>query len=99
VARKTEQILLSRAGPSGVYHLVPAGEASRYEFARALATALGATVSIVEATSSEYRLPATRPRYSAMSSAYAARVFGVDVPGWESLLSLGFPDLGGRAAH
>jgi dTDP-4-dehydrorhamnose reductase len=75
-----------KADVNGLLHLVPAGQATRYEFAREVVKAMKSR-SMVEAVKSD-RFPsaARRPAYSVMSSASAGKVLGEAFPDWRILL-------------
>ena len=63
----TLDLLLDRE--SGIWHLSNAGPISWFEFARSAALACGASLELIEpSTASALGWPATRPRYSALSS-------------------------------
>ena len=82
-------VSLLQKSASGLLHLVPSGQASRYDFARAVVETMKSR-SRVEAVKSE-RFPsaARRPAYSVMSSANAASVLGGPFPDWRRLLERG----------
>jgi dTDP-4-dehydrorhamnose reductase len=67
----------------GLLHLVPSGEASRYDFARAVA---GSRSKVERAKTADFPAPARRPAYSAMSNRRAAAALGAPIPDWRELL-------------
>ncbi len=95
---------------SGVYHATAAGQASWYEFTRAI---LEECCALDEAAppwchaaldrlqpinSEEYPLPARRPAYSVLSNDKLARVFGLRMPHWREQLRLCIQALQGTPA-
>ena len=73
---------------SSVLHWASAGSASRYEFAVAIqelsleAGLLDVTDAIVPIKTSEYPLPARRPRYSVLDASVTWRAMGRTPPHW-----------------
>lgn len=89
--------LVKKANPrrndSGVYHLCASGYASRLEFAREIlmATKNGAGVAsgwaeLRPTTTADYPLPAQRPLNAATSKETIKKVFGIEMPRWETQL-------------
>jgi dTDP-4-dehydrorhamnose reductase len=78
---------------NSVLHWASAGSASRYEFAVAIqelaleAGILDTTDAIVPVKSSEYRLPARRPKYSVLDAGVTWKAMGRNPPHWR--VSLG----------
>jgi dTDP-4-dehydrorhamnose reductase len=78
---------------NSVLHWASAGSASRYEFAAAIqelaleAGILDTTDAIVPVKSSEYRLPARRPKYSVLDAGVTWKAMGRNPPDWR--VSLG----------
>jgi dTDP-4-dehydrorhamnose reductase len=87
VASRTVDLL--KANAEGLLHLVPAGQATRYEFAREVVKAMksGSTVEAVK--SDRFPSAARRPAYSVMSSGSAGRLLGATFPDWRVLLERG----------
>lgn len=75
---------------SGTYHATAGGSTSWYGFATQIAhlerAALPQMPSIVPIASSEYPLPAPRPKNSRLSNEKLFRRFGVKLPPWETCL-------------
>ena len=75
---------------SGTYHVTAGGSTSWHGFAKQIArleqAALPRTPSIEPIPSSEYPLPATRPKNSRLSNEKLFRCFGVRLPPWEACL-------------
>jgi len=75
-------------GAAGLLHLVPCGQATRYDFAREVVRRTGSRASVAAARTSEFPAPAMRPAYSALDNSNAARVLGAALPDWRSLLNI-----------
>lgn len=79
-------------GESGIYNLAADGYISRLNFAQhiiALAQKLpsaGRWAELRPVTTAEYPLPAARPLYCAMNKEKIKRIFGIEMPDWESQL-------------
>jgi dTDP-4-dehydrorhamnose reductase len=78
---------------SGVYHAVSAGSTSWHGFATKILQsapghALPAPPKLVPIPTSDYPLPATRPRNSCLSNEKLMRTFGVAIPSWEESLAM-----------
>jgi len=88
---------------TGIYHLSASGHTSRYNFARrileiareVLGSAVGTPV-LRAITAAEFPLPAVRPLNVATSKEKVARVFGVRMDPWETLLRAFLADLAAR---
>ena len=77
----------------GIYHLTSAGRTSWFGFARAIvehAAHQGAGFSprILPIPTTEYPLPAARPRNSVMSNDKLQNTFGLSLPDWRTALEL-----------
>jgi dTDP-4-dehydrorhamnose reductase len=70
---------------AGLYHLCAGGEATWYEFARAI---LGedSRPRIVPITTAEYPTPARRPVYGVLDTQLFQRTFGFALPQWQATL-------------
>jgi len=66
----------------GVVHYADAGEATWYDFARAILEELGAATTVVPVTSAEFPRPATRPAYSVLSTERYERLTGAPPDSW-----------------
>ena len=93
VAMVAPQILKSHrsdAGPTGIFHLSASGAVSRSGFAeKIIATAArggarSAWASVRPVPSSDYPLPARRPRYCLLDNTRARSAFGIEMPDWEN---------------
>jgi len=71
---------------SGLYHLSSSGQASWYDFARAI---VGDTAipRIVPITTAEYPTPARRPAYGVLATSRFESAFGFALPDWRSTLA------------
>lgn len=70
---------------AGLYHLSAQGQATWYEFARAI---IGdeAGVRVTPITTADYPTPAKRPAYAVLDSTRFARTFAFGLPDWQTLL-------------
>jgi len=81
-----QTLALLRGGEEGLLHLVPSGQATRYQFAREVVRALHSRSSVDAARTEEFPAPARRPAYSVLDNRRAAAVLGAPLPAWEELL-------------
>lgn len=77
-----------RQGLMGLYHLVNSGYASRYEWAKEYFKLKGIKRFIYPAYQSEFRLPARRPRFSAMSNEKISNLLDITIPYWNEDLKI-----------
>ena len=77
------------ASASGVYHMTCAGKTTWYGFARAILEKAGlpAPPRLIPIPSSEYPVPARRPKNSVLDNSRLKQTFGVVLPPWEEALS------------
>ena len=90
-------------GRSGVYHLTSSGVTSWFGFAEAILSrahgALGTPLPrLTPIQTSEFPRPAQRPANSRLSCEHLQATFGVQMPPWESALSLVLETLAERRA-
>ena len=71
---------------SGLYHLSATGEASWFDFARAIVGDV-ATPRIVPIATADYPLPARRPAYGVLGTARFEAAFGFALPDWRDSLA------------
>ena len=71
----------------GVLHLVPSGQATRYEFAWAVVRAMRSRSNVERARTTEFRTPARRPVYSVLDNGKLNRGLGVRMPQWQEGLA------------
>lgn len=86
IARATLAAVDHEATSPGVYHMGSAGEATWYEFARAIFNLTGREIECLPITTEEYPTPARRPAYSVMDSERLAHTFGIRLPDWREQL-------------
>ena len=77
--------ILAEGCAAGVYHMVNAGSATWYEFARGILRRAGIACSITPCTTEEFPTRATRPRYSVLDIAKVSAEFGAPPP-WQDAL-------------
>jgi dTDP-4-dehydrorhamnose reductase len=111
LAEMTSQIVAQHASPlcreaipvsdvSGVYHAVPAGSTSWHGFAAwILENGTGPAgqkpPKLVPIPTSDYPLPAVRPRNSCLSNEKLTRTFGLATPSWEDSLTMCLQEMHG----
>src|SRR5580704_11257776 len=96
IAQATAQIVaqvlapagVGLAGRSGVYHLTNSGATTWFGFARAFLIKQAECPTLIPIWTSEYPLPAERPRNSVLSCEKLAETFGVRMPAWRKGLEL-----------
>lgn len=81
-----ETVALLSKGVEGLLHLVPSGDATRYDFAREVVRVTGSKSKVEPARSAEFPAAAARPAYSVMDNRRAAAALGVRLPHWSELL-------------
>ena len=67
----------------GLLHLVPSGQATRYEFALEVVKASGSGSIVDRAKTTDFPTPALRPAYSVMSNSNVVRLLGHAMPEWK----------------
>ena len=80
-------------GRGGIYHLSAGGETTWFEFAQSLARIFHGSEGpsrITPISTAEFPTAAQRPRYSLLSNARVAQVFGVELPTWTEQLASAF---------
>lgn len=111
LAEVTSQMVVQHASPlcrqavpisdvSGIYHAVPAGSTSWHGFAaKILENASGHTgqkpPKLVPIPTSDYPLPAVRPRNSCLSNEKLVRTFGLTIASWEDFLAMCLQEMHG----
>ncbi len=68
---------------AGIYHMSASGVTTWCRFAAAIVAQARLDTRVVPIPTSQYPTPAARPRYSVLSNAKLARVFGVRLGPWE----------------
>jgi dTDP-4-dehydrorhamnose reductase len=87
LAEQTVKLVERKA--SGLLHLVPTGQASRYDFARAVVETMKSRSTVEAVKSDRFPSAADRPYYSVMSNTSAASVLGGPLLHWRILLEGG----------
>lgn len=77
-----------RNGAVGLYHLVNSGYASRYEWAKEYLELKGIKKFVYPAYQHEFKLPAKRPRWSAMSNDKICKDLGIEIRSWKEELRM-----------
>jgi dTDP-4-dehydrorhamnose reductase len=85
-ARIVAMGLPALADRSGLYHLSSTGQATWFDFARAI-VGDAPTPRIVPITTAEYPLPARRPAFGVLATARFERTFGLALPPWRDELA------------
>ena len=85
VARRTADLLKAEA--AGLIHLVPSGQASRYEFACEVVRILRSRSNVGRAKSADFPSPAARPVYSVLDKRRAEKALGHALPDWKVVLA------------
>ena len=73
---------------AGLMHLVPSGQATRYDFAREIVRLSCSRSEVDPARTADFPSAARRPAYSVMSNARASAVLGRTLPDWRELLAM-----------
>jgi dTDP-4-dehydrorhamnose reductase len=101
IAETTAQILAQRIGQwpelTGLYHFTAGGKTSWHGFASTIVELGGLSAKLIPIPSTEYPLPAPRPKNSLLSNEKLAATFGLVMPEWEESLRLCM-DRGGAAS-
>jgi dTDP-4-dehydrorhamnose reductase len=93
VAEYTRALL--ERNPSGLLHLVPSRQATRYEFACAVVKATGSRSRVEAAQTSDFPSAARRPVYSVLDNRRASAILGRTLPDWRGLLPDFLREFGG----
>ena len=70
-------------GLVGLYHLTNTGFSSRYDWVRFFFEKKGFDNKIIPVLSSDFHLPARRPKFSAMSNGRLGRILPGGIPSWQ----------------
>ena len=84
VARVVVRMLTDGCAP-GLYHVVNAGTATWFEFAREIIRRAGVEATVTPCATGEYPVRAARPRYSVLDNTKVSAAFGA-MPPWEDAL-------------
>lgn len=77
---------LIHTGRPGIYHLVNAGECSRYEFAREIVRLIGLNVPIEPIHLADFVRPSAPPPYAPLANVFGAAA-GVELRPWQDALA------------
>ena len=72
--------------PAGIYNYSNSGVISWYEFALAIKEISGSNCMVNPVASTQYPMPAKRPKYSVMDTAKIRQVFNIEIPFWKDSL-------------
>ncbi len=75
-------------GVVGKYHLTNSGFCSRYEWAKEILGRLGNTKFIRPVSMVDFKLPADRPKFSAMNNGALAGLLDIEIPSWQEAVGL-----------
>lgn len=78
--------ILLKAGAAGLLHVVPSGQATRYDFAREVVKALRSSSRVEAARTADFPAAARRPAYSVLDNRRAEALLGAPLPHWKHLL-------------
>jgi len=92
------------AEASGTYHVCGKDHTSRFGFAEEIIALYGRRAAarglpplrvkrLIPVSSADFPSPATRPRYSVLSSGKMTRTFGATLPSWRAQLALAFDEM------
>jgi dTDP-4-dehydrorhamnose reductase len=84
VAEATVRLL--REGAEGLLHLVPSGQATRYQFACEVVRAMGSRSKVEPVSSDRFKSAARRPAYSVLDNRRLQRVLGESIAPWQNAL-------------
>jgi dTDP-4-dehydrorhamnose reductase len=79
-------VALLKKNASGLFHLVPSGQATRYEFALAVVRSCGSRSSVERALTADFPSAARRPARSVLDNRKMAGIVEQPVPHWQELL-------------
>jgi dTDP-4-dehydrorhamnose reductase len=81
-------------GLTGLYHLVPRGYASRYEWAKLTLKLFGINKVLIPVQKEIFNLPAKRPDFSAMSCGKIEKELGEEFEEWDGIFRKVYSTLG-----
>ena len=84
VARVVVRMLKDGCAP-GLYHVVNAGSATWFDFAREIVRRAGVEATVTPCATGEYPVRAARPRYSVLDNTKVSAAFGA-MPPWQDAL-------------
>jgi dTDP-4-dehydrorhamnose reductase len=71
----------------GIYHFSNEGETTWYEFAEEIKKLTGSICQILPIPTSGYPTPAKRPAYSLMDKSKIKKLYGLQIPAWQTSLA------------
>lgn len=77
-----------KKGLYGLFHLVPSDYTSRFEWAREYFKLVGIRRTVIPVYQEEFRLPARRPLFSAMSNERLLKALNEELHDWKTILKL-----------
>ena len=77
--------MLAEGCEPGLYHVVNAGAATWFDFAREIVRRAGIDAAVAPCASGEFPVRAERPRYSVLDNSKASAAFGA-MPAWQDAL-------------
>jgi len=78
----TGSLAALKTGLEGLWHLPNTGSASRYEWAGLVLKTLNMEKKLLPGRIADFKLPARRPVFSAMTNAAISRELGITIPHW-----------------
>ncbi|MEF3279916.1 MAG: dTDP-4-dehydrorhamnose reductase [Elusimicrobiota bacterium] len=75
-----------KTGLKGIWHCIPCGFASRYEWAVETMKKLDPSIRINKAKQSDFKLPAKRPNFSAMDNSNLRKELNISIKKWDEYL-------------
>jgi dTDP-4-dehydrorhamnose reductase len=79
-------LALIKTEMTGLLHLVPSGEATRYQFACEIVKTTGSRSTVEAVATSRFPSRARRPAYSVLDNRCAAKLLGAPLPDWKELI-------------
>ncbi|WP_273266908.1 dTDP-4-dehydrorhamnose reductase [Flexistipes sinusarabici] len=76
--------MLINTGTFGLYHMSNGSEASKYDQAKYILEKIGWNGKLGRAKSSDFNLPAERPKYSKLDSEKLEKTVGKQIPDWKN---------------
>jgi dTDP-4-dehydrorhamnose reductase len=85
LAQNTAELLGKQE--TGLFNLVPSGEATWFDFAREIVRLAGSRSELEPLASDQFPSAARRPRYSVLDKGRAEKALGHALPDWRTLLA------------
>ena len=87
LAEHTVALIEGNKNATGLLHLVPSGQATRYEFAMEVVRACASRSPVERAATADFPSAARRPRRSVLDNQKAVAILGQPIPDWRELLA------------